>query len=319
MIKANRESEVRALIESLRAGDAVRREAAVARLIILGSRAIARLVPAYDAATDRHTQLDILRVLEASADERALPIARKALRSGGDPAVAAVGILRELLGRGTGPTHAEALDALLALSSDPSIERRVQAAAAEALDGASADVRQALGSGLRVTSSEALWQDASEGRIPDNPASLREAVAAHAGGAPLPVLRRIIESVRQVEEAAPAGELRAEWRSVRGAVHQALALRGSRLALYDLRETTESATEPLPPSFLAALQLVGDASCLEPLAAAFARADSSPRWRHQLTEAFNHVVKRERLTTRHSAMRRALAKAAGLAGRSPAQ
>ena len=42
--------------------------------------------------------------------------------------------------------------------------------------------------------------------------------------------------------------------AVRGALHQALALRGSRVALYDLRETIERPPAPLPSSFLAALQ-----------------------------------------------------------------
>ena len=55
--------------------------------------------------------------------------------------------------------------------------------------------------------------------------------------------------------------------------------------------------------------MVGDDSCLEPLAAAFARADADPRWQHQLAQAFHEIVKRERLTKRHSALRRALAKA----------
>ena len=61
--------------------------------------------------------------------------------------------------------------------------------------------------------------------------------------------------------------------------------RGSRLALYDLRDSLLE-TERLPVAFLAALEEVGDASCLEPLAAAY---DASPRgsdpwWRDHLAD-----------------------------------
>ena len=60
---------------------------------------------------------------------------------------------------------------------------------------------------------------------------------------------------------------------MRGALHQALAARDSRLALYDLRD---SLLEPdrLPVAFLAALEDIGDATCLETLAAAY---DASSR------------------------------------------
>src|SRR3990167_8946536 len=46
-----------------------------------------------------------------------------------------------------------------------------------------------------------------------------------------------------------------------------LADRGSRLALYDVRETLETVPGPLPVEFLSALTAVGDVSCLEPIAA----------------------------------------------------
>ena len=96
---------------------------------------------------------------------------------------------------------------------------------------------------------------------------------------------------------------------MRGALHQALALRGSRVALYDLRETVEAAGTPLPASFLAALHVLGDASCLEPLAVAWRR----PRTRSRRSRrdggtssapAFRAIVKREKLTKRNAAMKR---------------
>jgi hypothetical protein len=99
-IKIGAAAEVRALIESLGSDDSARREAAIARLSIIGGRAVGRLTAAYDSAPDRVKRLAILRALESSADERALPLARKAISEGGDVAVAAVAVLGELLARG---------------------------------------------------------------------------------------------------------------------------------------------------------------------------------------------------------------------------
>ena len=91
---------------------------------------------------------------------------------------------------------------------------------------------------------------------------------------------------------------------MRGALHQALALRASNVALYDLRETIAAADRPLPSSFVAALHAIGDESCLEPIAAAVSRSGGQERWRHQLIEAFGTIVKRERVATRSALMKR---------------
>ena len=100
-------------------------------------------------------------------------------------------------------------------------------------------------------------------------------------------------------------ERKAAWRAVRGMLHQSLALRGSRVALYDLRETVEAASGPLPVTYLAALQVLGDASCLEPIAAAYSRAhEKDAWWRHQLATAFQTVARRERISKRHAVMKR---------------
>ena len=59
--------------------------------------------------------------------------------------------------------------------------------------------------------------------------------------------------------------------TARAAAHFALAQGGSRLALYDLRETIETAKQPLAVKFMAAVTAIGDATCLEPIAAAHAK------------------------------------------------
>ena len=143
---------------------------------------------------------------------------------------------------------------------------------------------------------------------------LREAISTRAADAPLADLRRLIEAIAERERAETKPAAVNDWKAARGAVHQALALRGSRVALYDLRETFERATGPLPSPFLAAVTIVGDESCVEPLASAYANAAADQRWQHQLAQAFHEIVKRERLTKRHSSLRRALAKAPELNG-----
>jgi hypothetical protein len=94
---------------------------------------------------------------------------------------------------------------------------------------------------------------------------------------------------------------------VRGAVHLALARRGSRVALYDLRESIEHAEEPLPADFLEALALVGDAASLEPVAAAFVQSSAmsgADGWRRGVAKTFQAIVVREGITPRSAAMRR---------------
>jgi hypothetical protein len=311
--------DVPSLIEGLREGGD-RREAAIARLIIAGRRAIPRLVDAWRGSTDREFQIAILRVLEATGDERALDAAETAIAAHGDVAVAGIAVLRELMGRPQGGAEVKALDMLLAVARDPAAERRVRAAAVSALESAPADVRQAIGSFAAGDSrlpaggslDDALWEDALSGQLPDDPAGLRAAIPVHASAAPLADLRRLIEALAAREQREPRQAVAKHWLAVRGALHQALALRGSRIALYDLRETLDRSGAPLPSSFLGALQTIGDDSCLEPLAVAFSRAGADARWQHQLAQAFHEIVKRERITKRHSALRRALAKSPGL-------
>jgi len=315
MIKASADAEIRGLLEALDADRPARREAAIARLTVLGSRAVPRLVAAYDLSS-REKQLAILQVLETFTDVRALPVARRALDAGGDLAVAAVAVLREFVARGTGTTHTDALETLLSVSANPAIERRVKAAAVQALSGAAADVRGLVDSALPATGSpeDVVWEEAAEGRLPEGSAAMRDALAGHAEEAELPVLRRVIETIRLHEDRIEPPRRREEWTAVRGALHETLARRGSRLALYDLRETLERTAAPLPAGFLSAVAAIGDASCLEPLALAFSRAPASAsRWRGGLAETFHAIRARERLTRRHAAVRRALARAPELA------
>ena len=96
VIKASSAAEIRALVEALGGTDDVYREAAIARLAVIGPRAIERLTDAYRTNRSRETHLAILRALEAIGHHRSAPIARAAILEGGDVAVAATGPRRSI-------------------------------------------------------------------------------------------------------------------------------------------------------------------------------------------------------------------------------
>jgi hypothetical protein len=321
VIKASAASEIRQLLESLSGEDEVRREAAIARLAVIGGRAVDRLIAAYSSAATRETKVAVLRALEFAGDRRTLPIARAAIAEGGDVGIAGIATVRALLDSPHGQTGADALDLLVSAALQSTGERRVRLASYQAIQDIP-DVGQRVAAALQTdpdpglkasagdvpreaAAAEAIWQDALEGRLPDTPAMLRVVAQAKAPADALGALLKVIDAVRAHEGAIPAGPKREEWRAVRGALHQALALRGSRIATYDLRETLEEAREPLPVSFLAALHVIGDESCLEPLASAYAMTPGEDaRWRHQLGAAFRAITRREKITRRHAAMKR---------------
>ena len=259
VIKASASAEVRTLVEALDADDEVHREAAIARLGIIGARAVDRLTDAYANTSSRATRLAILRALEGIGDHRSAPLARQALGDGGDVAVAATGILRALLSSTNSTVAAAALDTLVATTLDRHHERRLRLAAFDALQELPDDVRTRVAAALRgdpggglndvagvittagsdAARAEALWKDALEGRLPDAPDELRAAVATRASTAPLNTLRTLVDVVRSQERDAGGDGARRGWTALRGSLHQALAFRGSRVALYDLRETLD--------------------------------------------------------------------------------
>jgi hypothetical protein len=303
----------------------VRREAAIARLAIIGPRAVDALHKAYAGASSRDTKIAVLRALEPLADRRTIPIAAEAIRAGADLARTAVAALRALLDSSQEPASTESLDVLIASALDVTLDRHARLAAVDALQGMPAGVRARISDALRAdpdatikkragnlpqeaAAADAVWQDALEGRLPDSPASLRDAAASRVASAALGSLQKLIDALSAREAVETSGPKVAEWRAIRGALHQALALRGSRVAVYDLREAIERARSPLPTSFLAALHVVGDQSCLEPLAAAFAASAADPRWRVQVGAAFRAIARREKISQRHALAKRIAAR-----------
>ena len=121
---------------------------------------------------------------------------------------------------------------------------------------------------------EAVWNDAVDGRLPDTPDRLREALATSGASAPLNTLRALVDAVRVREREARTATARhgmaraCEVPCTRRSPCAAAAWRSTTCARASRKRTAR-----LPASFLAALHVLGDASCLEPLAAAWAAAD----------------------------------------------
>jgi hypothetical protein len=335
VIKASSATEIRALVDALGADDDVQSDAAIARLGVIGARAVDRLTEAYTTTADRRAHVAILRAFETIADHRSAPLARRALTEGGDVGVAAAGVLRALLSSPHGETATNALDALVATTLDGSLDRRLRLAAFDALvdelEDIPPEVRRRLAAALQGDAAkgahesggdregaraEAIWNDAIEGRLPDRPEELRDALGPRGVSAPLNTLRAMIDALR-IREREAGETARHGWLALRGSLHQVLALRDSRLALYDLRESLEGGPTRLPASFLAALHVLGDVSCLEPLAARWGDAErdtsaDGARWRYQLAAAFKAIVQRERITKRHAVMKRIAVRWPGL-------
>jgi HEAT repeat protein len=342
-IRPSAGAAIRPLIDALGGDDEVKRESAVARLAVMGPRAIEPLLHEYGAATLR-LQSGILRALEAVADPKALPIARKAVSSQhAEIAAAAVGVLRAFLTSPTPDLARDALDAVVATALDTTRPPAARLAALDALRVLPPDVREAVRKNLaedpdpdvraravaalpRATGQgpfqedDAVWREAVAGRLPAAPEPLKRALATRRTTARLTELQHLVDHLRGREQREAVAEWREEWRALRGAVHQALAARNSRLALYDLRDSLLD-PDRLPVAFLAAIEEIGDATCLETLAAAY---DASSRsgdawWREHVAVAFRAIVLREGLTRRHAAVKRMMSRwpdaAADLMGR----
>jgi hypothetical protein len=334
VIKASAASEIRALIDALGGPDDVMREAAIARLAVIGARGVEKLVAAYDTADAARTREAVLRALEPIGDRRAIEVAQRGMAEGGEVAPAAIAVLRGLLDSRQGDVAAAALDRLVATALDRGAHPRLRLDAFEALQGMPAGIRERVGAALesdpdtkrsleavgrpRDAAIEVLWAEACAGRVADDPGAIAAAVQKKAASTALTSLQRMIEGIRAREAAAASDTVRGQWTSLRGALHQSLAKRGSKVAMYDLREALDEASAPLPISFLAALQVLGDVTCLEPIASAYARARQEDSWwRQQLGEAFRAICRRERITKKNAALKRAVSRCPDLASVGP--
>jgi hypothetical protein len=321
-IRASSSKQIDALIAGL-GGSAVARETAVARLTLLGARAVERLIAAAVSAGHADARAAAWRALEGIGDARALEPALAALAAADLEAAigaAAAGVARAHL---RGARGAAAVDRLAEVLLDRTRAEMVRLSALRALrelDPATiAPILASLAGDPNATiRTEAGLSDRGARRSTGDPAEvvaraaagslgedatvLRHALNLAGSAASLASLQKVVERVRE-REGSELAAVRDQWRLTRAAAHVALGHRGSRLALYDLRESFASAKAPLPVEFLTALSLVGDTSCVEAIAAAHAKAKDA-WWREQLARVFREVVARERLTRRHAAIAR---------------
>jgi hypothetical protein len=323
-IRKSSAANVEALAADLTSESAVTREAAIARLTVIGPRAVASLITLVDRPdTGATARLAALRALEAVGDARTVDSALRAITDAdAGVAAAAVAVARVFL---RGRRGAAILDRLTALVLDRGRHEAVRLEAIGALGDLSPSTLEPLWNVLgedpspairakvnaergrspaEVSSADQLAAAAEHG-LPDDPDgadALRRLLVTHGAAAPLPTLHRLVERIRERETSAPSAR-RGEWTRARGTAHVALAKRSSRLGLYDLREALDGATAPLPVEFLAALTLIGDVSCLDAIAAACARARDQ-WWREHLADTFQAVVAREGLTRRHAVMKK---------------
>ena len=317
-IRSSSAKDIDALITDLSSERAVVRETALARLTVIGSRAVIHLTElASAAAAPASTRIAALRALEAIGDARAIDAASLALDDADKGlAVAAASTLQRFL---TGKKGATATDALTAKALDVRAGDAVRLAALVSLDelgtaaltplwkalatDPSASIRAHVADARRGMRAEISAED--DGALPDDPEKLRRQLSLGRASAPLPELHAIVEHIR-AQEASDSGARRDAWTRARGAAHLALARRGSRLGLYDLRESLEQSASPLPVEFMAALSLAGDVTCLESIAAAYSHVPKGADkwWRDHLLDAFHAIVKRERVTARHAVMKK---------------
>jgi hypothetical protein len=296
----SRVREVDRLIADLESSDPIRRDASVARLRVLGVRARTRLEQFIESCAAPSARALAMSALEGLDDSHACEIALTALNEPNvDVVVAAFGVLRSWVPRETGT---RLLEAITAIAVDRDRDARVRVAALDALS----DLPDHLVRPIR----EQAPPPESAGPPVDNPVAAREWIEAHGAKATLSTLHDAITAFREAEARADTSRGRQEWLKARGAAHRTLAARGSRLALYDARETFSAAKSPLPTGFLEAMGQVGDASCLEPLAHAWS-ATRDASWRAQLSAAARHIVARAKLTGRSTVVKGVRANWAG--------
>jgi HEAT repeat protein len=322
-IRPSSSKQIDQLIADLSASRAVTRDAAIARLTIIGTRATDRLLAILEAPAATTTRLAALRTLEGIADSRALDLVLNVLSDPNDAvACGAVSAVQAFLRSARG---ADVVDRLTRVALDTHRHSDVRLAAIQALSDLEAstltplwralaqDANTAIRGKARGALSKKTKPDATlattidaaaRGELPD-PATLKHAIVGLDRSVSLVVLHRVLEQVRE-REMTESSHRRTEWTTARAAAHLALASRGSRLGLYDLRESLEVATRPLPVDFLSALSLIGDSSCLEAIAAAYAKAGGSAtdRWTQQLATVFREIARRERITPRHAVAKR---------------
>lgn len=303
------------------------REGAIARLAIIGTRAVPQLIACASGAAATGVRCGALEALATIDDGRVLPALVQHVDDP-DPVVASAAVAALQLRLDAFPASTAAHDAFHHLTRVVLDQARMTSVRLTALDALQARRDPTLGPVLaRLTTDPdpAISQRAAAGppasaddeldavaagRRAAHPGVVRRLLEQGGRTAPLVTLRHLLDVVGAKERAARSSDRRTAWMATRAAVHAVLAMRGSRIALSDLHATLRQADRPLPEAFLAAAARVGDVTCLEALAAAYSTSNEPVvgLWRRQLVDTFVDIVRREGLTRRHRDLRRVLAR-----------
>jgi HEAT repeat protein len=327
-IRTSSAKEIDGLIADLGSDRSLTRETAIARLTLIGGRAVERLVALVDQP-DRSpaSRVAAFRALEGLGDARALQPALRAAASGNaDIAAAGVAVIKMSV---RGRHSIAAIDGLASIGLNQLASEAIRLEAIEALSDLDATTVRPLwralsrdsnpriraralsakeghprGPSPAVSTSSTVEQlvEIAEQGLPDDPDLLCRLLTTEGPALSPSHLHHIVERVRE-REAAETPARRAWWTRARGSAHVALAKRASLLGIYDLREALEGARGPLPVEFLAALTLIGNESCLEAIAAAYDRS-TDRWWRQHLADAFRAIVVRKHLTRRHAVLKK---------------
>ncbi|MGE3841803.1 MAG: hypothetical protein AB7I50_09465 [Vicinamibacterales bacterium] len=286
VIKRSASGQVGKLLEHLLGEDVSASETAAARLVILGPRALPHLEGLLGRELGERPLMRVLDVLERMSAPRAAALAAPLLSDAREAiACAAAGVVRKGLASNEPAVAAAALQALLATASAASERPAVARVALAALSDLPAPIleplRQATPAFHTETAtatsgdedeSQRLLRQWIESASASEPVELiRLALEACSRSAPLSLLHAVVERARKLERGQPPVEADA-WRNLRGLAHQALGARGSRVALYDLRETMGAQPNHLTIGMLGALSALADRSDLDGVAAAWATA-----------------------------------------------
>ena len=311
-IKASASGEVDRLIARLRSERDTDCEAAIARLRVIGSRAGERLSRIILTGSEPPlVRVAALRAADAGQPELLSAVLAAAADADEAVAIAAINALQPSL---TGAQGTVTLDTISTIALDVQRPAAVRLAALDALSVLPRDLIQPLRQQARLGPAEVVPHGSSPSgasdALLDDPLTAREWLAAQTR-APLSALHDFIVHAREQERQGVARR-KQDWLVTRAAAHVLLAKRGSRVALYDLREAFDAAQAPLPLDFLVAVAEVGDHSCLEPMARAWTAAPAREKWwKERLAGTAADIMHRTRLSGRSAVVKRIRAKYPG--------
>ncbi len=313
-IVPSRSREIEARLTELASTAPAARDSAIARLTLLGERAVGPLVEVLRLGSPV-ARLGAIKVLEQLRSPRALPglIAQLADGDGKLVSAAAVAIATLRDAKAVAPlvralTHQdpaaragaasalasllssnvdEALEPLLETLLDPNADERLRGVAGQALSHLPARELRAL----RARVAEAADERRRPAEAAGVPPKRRRQPAPDVSGllASLPrgaaALTALHRALQATSDAGAAARL-----------HQALAERGSRIALYDLRERLDARPARAAEALLEAAARIGDASLVPSIVALAAdrTALTGP-----CADALAAIVSREKLRKSH--------------------